>query len=85
MGDRATLLSDLEWYISVLFGWIGVAFVFEHFQGVDQLDTRLAWLNNLINIAPAGGYIGIGKLLGILCNQFFSPLFRAGGFFQFLL
>src|SRR5262245_38058508 len=55
---------------------VGIAFILEHLQPINQLDARVAWLNDFIDIATAGRDIGIVELLCVLRDQLFAPLFR---------
>ena len=54
---------------------ICISFVLEHLQSVDEFGTRVARLDDLIDVATTGGNVGIGKLLDVLRDQFFSSLF----------
>ena len=46
----------------MLFGWVGVAFILEHFQRSDQFRTGVARLDDLVDVAATSGDVGIGEL-----------------------
>jgi len=57
----------------VFFGWVAVAFIFQHTEGADQARAGAARFDDLIDIAAGRGRVGIGEL-GVVFGLFFGGL-----------
>ena len=64
MGQRAD--SDLQRDVAVLLGRILIALVAQHGKRRDQLSSRETRLDDLVDVSPLGGDVGIGELLLVL-------------------
>src|SRR5262249_3366669 len=65
--------------VAMLLGRIGVALVLEHVERGDQLLARVARLDHLVDVAAAGGDVGIGKRLLIVRDQLLALGLWVGG------
>ena len=48
---------------------VGIAFVGEHLQGIDQARARLARLDHVVDVARAGRVVGIVESPAVLLGQ----------------
>lgn len=63
-----TPLNFLKWNVSVLLSRQLIYLIFKHFKSLDQFGSCVRGENYLINVAPVGSTVRVGKFGRILLH-----------------
>src|SRR6266536_6367491 len=72
----------LERYIPMLFGWIMILLVFEHFQATNECRSGILWIDHGIDIAGLRCLERVGKGLAVLLDHFVAGFEGICSFFE---
>src|SRR5699024_9696310 len=62
----------LQWYIAVFFLWTFFFLIMQHFQALNQFNTCLSWINNVVNHTEPCRNIVVGKPRPVHINFFLA-------------